>query len=112
MIKNGIPYDAAKCVGDSTFNPKRWWDKNAKPVGFYWREYKLSWGDRTLQFGNAPNPAAQYFGELEENADGIVKVVIPADAITNDEYYTLQGIKVTKPRNGVYIHNGKKVILK
>lgn len=29
----------------------------------------------------------------------------------NDSYYTLQGVKVTKPGKGVYIHHGKKVIL-
>ena len=27
-------------------------------------------------------------------------------------YYTLQGVKVVKPVKGIYIHQGKKVIVK
>lgn len=31
---------------------------------------------------------------------------------TNDSYYTLQGVKTSKPIQGVYIHNGKKIVIK
>ncbi len=31
---------------------------------------------------------------------------------TDNGYYTLQGIKVTRPTKGLFIHNGKKVIIK
>lgn len=40
------------------------------------------------------------------------------DGITNnpvvkdDAYYNLQGVKVQRPQHGVFIHNGKKVVLK
>lgn len=30
----------------------------------------------------------------------------------DDAYYTLSGVKVANPQNGLYIHNGKKVIIK
>ena len=31
---------------------------------------------------------------------------------TDADYYTLQGVKVAKPVKGIYIHQGKKVIVK
>ena len=31
---------------------------------------------------------------------------------TDAAYYTLQGVKVAKPVKGIYIHQGKKVIVK
>ena len=30
----------------------------------------------------------------------------------NAPYYNLSGVRVSKPTKGVYIHNGKKVIIK
>ena len=78
MIKDGIPYSArGENMGDDTYNPKRWWDDKAKPVAFDWREYTLSWGNRSEALVN-PNASAKYFGEFEEDADGVVKIVIPA----------------------------------
>jgi hypothetical protein len=32
--------------------------------------------------------------------------------MTNDNVYDLQGRKIEKPTKGLYIHNGKKVIIK
>lgn len=34
-----------------------------------------------------------------------------AKANTN-EYFSLQGVKTMKPNKGIYIHNGKKVVIK
>ena len=110
MIKDGEPYDARANVGDPTYNPKGWWDDKAKPVAFDWREYTLSWGDRSEALVD-PSATAKYFGEFEEDADGVVKIVIPAGN-EDGEYYTLQGVRVTNPTKGVYIQNGKKVIIK
>ena len=111
MIKDGIPYSArGENMRNETYNPKRWWDDKAKPVAFDWREYTLSWGNRSEALVN-PNASAKYFGEFEEDADGVVKIVIPAGN-ENGEYYTLQGVRVTNPTKGVYIQNGKKVIIK
>lgn len=109
MIKDGIPYNARELVGDETYNPKRWWDDKAKPIAFTWDEYQLSWGDRSQALKD--QSALKYFGEMEEDVDGMAKIVIPADDI-QDVYYTLQGVRVTNPTKGVYIVNGKKVIVK
>ena len=108
-LTDGKAFDAAEAVGTAA-NPKGWWNASATPVGFYWAEYSMSWGDRTKQFGGSA--AAKYFGEFEDDTDGIVKLVVPADNISNGEYYTLQGVKVAHPTKGVYIHNGKKVVIK
>lgn len=42
-----------------------------------------------------------------------IQQVIEKDMYKNDTFYTLQGVKVSKPTTkGVYIHNGKKVLIK
>ena len=108
-LTDGKAFDAAEAVGTAA-NPKGWWNKNAEPVGFFWAEYSMSWGNRNNQFGSSAG--AKYFGEFEDDTDGIVKLVVPADSISNGEFYTLQGVKVAHPTKGVYIHNGKKVVIK
>ena len=32
--------------------------------------------------------------------------------VKDEAYYNLQGVKVQRPQHGVFIHNGKKVVLK
>ena len=73
---------------------------------------RMNWGSYPERFRQNPSLALRYLGELGEDADGIVKLVVPADDNANDEYYTLQGVKVINPTKGVYIHNGKKVVIK
>ena len=34
------------------------------------------------------------------------------NVLSDDSYYTLSGIKVTRPSKGIYIHHGKKVVIK
>ncbi len=109
-MSSGKAYDAQGAVGDESLNPKRWWDPDAEPNAFVWEEMDLSWGVRSQALVNPSSPL--YFGEFEEDADGVVKIVIPAGN-EDGEYYTLQGVRVTNPTTkGVYIHNGKKVIIK
>ncbi len=109
-MSNGEPYDAQANVGDDSLNPKGWWNPNATPIPFVWEEMELSWGVRSQALANPSS--SMYFGEFEEDADGVVKIVIPAGN-EDGEYYTLQGVRVTNPTTkGVYIHNGKKVIIK
>lgn len=61
--------------------------------------------------------AAEFKGEIvfDENEDGTATMIIPASMIEGEEdgdYYTLQGVKVANPSKGIYIKNGKKVVLK
>ena len=123
-VSPGDFYDARQI---SALNPDGWWNPDH---GFDWEiaeqefEYKddanikakrMNWGKRPSRFQpnpSLPNHAPIYLGELGEDADGIVKLVIPANLISDGEYYTLQGVKVNNPTKGVYIRNGKKVIIK
>lgn len=42
-----------------------------------------------------------------------IKDAQSVDQFENNSYYTLQGVKVLKPsKNGIYIHNGKKVVVR
>lgn len=43
---------------------------------------------------------------------GINNVITNENGINDNAYYTLQGVRVAKPVQGLYIHNGKKVIIK
>lgn len=52
--------------------------------------------------------AAKFFG-LDSEATGINSV---KTAKADGAYYTLEGVKTTKPVKGIYIHNGKKIVVK
>lgn len=90
---------------------------NGYDKGFWhnavWANPKPNWGNRAAAFGNSTNlPHFVYRGELDEEADGVVTLTIPADNNQEGDIYTLQGVKVNNPAKGVYIRNGKKVIIK
>ena len=95
-------------------NPKAWWNPkpipNKVPVAHKWDEPSKSWGNRNVAFPG--QHGAKFLGEFEEDTDGIVKLIVPGNATANGEFYTIQGVKVTNPTKGVYIQNGKKVIIK
>ena len=38
--------------------------------------------------------------------------MVNTNVLNNDEYYNLQGQRITTPTKGMYIHNNKKVIIK
>ena len=66
--------------------------------------------------GNAKISFIYDLGEDEEEFGGIATVIrkaIEEADMEDGEFYTLQGVKVNKPTTkGVYIHNGKKVLVK
>ena len=69
------------------------------------------WGSRPTD-KNLDDYLVSYRGEFEHEVDGIVTLTIPAEVV-NNEYYTLQGVNVSNPtKSGIYIKNGKKVIIK
>lgn len=45
-------------------------------------------------------------------ATGLKKVCVNAGLAAEGAYYNLQGVKVVHPTKGIYIHNGKKVLVK
>lgn len=56
----------------------------------------------------ATSTPAKFFG-LDGEATGINSV---KTAKADGAYYTLEGVKTTKPVKGLYIHNGKKIVVK
>lgn len=82
---------------------------------------ETNWGDRdkvaNKTTGGAKFMAVRFSGEPEiiENGDGTATMIVPASMIENEEtdaYYTLQGVKVARPTKGIYIRNGRKVVIK
>lgn len=48
----------------------------------------------------------------ESVVDGIKTVNTISNNSENNAWYTIQGVRVAQPTKGVYIHNGKKVVIK
>ena len=51
------------------------------------------------------------FYSIDGSTTGIANVASSA-AECNSIYYSLSGMKTSKPQKGIYIHNGKKIVLK
>ena len=97
---------------------KKEYDSQGNPINPSPLWNKLTWEDIT-DWGVRNLPAgakAVFFGEpeIEEDEEGTVTLVIPtaAEAVQDGVYYTLQGVKVQRPTKGVYVRNGKKVVVK
>ncbi len=59
--------------------------------------------------GNGSNsPLRVYVDNTATAIDGITNNPVVKD----EAYYNLQGVKVQRPQHGVFIHNGKKIVLK
>ena len=57
---------------------------------------------------NSDSPLRVYVDNTATSIDGITNNPVVKD----EAYYNLQGVKVQHPQHGVFIHNGKKVVLK
>lgn len=87
-------------------------DERLAANGGYWN---IATWDPAEDFGvrNTAIPAAKFMGEPffeEDEATGVAKIIIPVSTV--DTYYNLNGQQVANPTKGVYIKNGKKVIVK
>lgn len=68
-------------------------------------------------FGEAVSGGAKlamvFEGFEDDNVvTGISDNLSTKPVLTDDSYYNLQGMRVEKPVKGIYIHNGKKVVIK
>ncbi len=91
-----------EAVGATTLNPK---DKAA-----YERVEGISTDDE-IGFSAKEYQVNLFFEGSEDDTTGIH--TLNHQIADNDGYYTLQGIRVNKPTTaGIYIHNGKKIVVK
>ena len=91
------------------------WKTNGDP-NMTW-EHNSNWGQRSNASSNAKFVYVEFIGEPEiiEEGNGIATMIIPSSMIEGEhtgEYYTLQGVKVSNPTKGIYIKNGRKIIIK
>ena len=59
--------------------------------------------------------AIPVFGGMNGEDDGTAGIEVQSSIFnlqSNDVYYNLQGQRVEKPRKGIYIHNGRRVVIK
>lgn len=94
-----------EAVGATTLNPK---DKAA-----YERVEGISTDDSSVA-GAKEYLVNLFFEDSDDNVSDGISTIVHQDKFTDSgAYYTLQGIRVNKPvRAGIYIHNGKKIIVK
>ncbi|MDY5321128.1 MAG: starch-binding protein [Prevotella sp.] len=91
-----------EAVGAPTLNPS---DQAA-----YERVEGISTDDETV-FGAKEYQVGLFFEGSEDDTTGIH--TLNHQIADNEGYYTLQGIRVNKPTTaGIYIHNGKKIVVK
>lgn len=60
---------------------------------------------------NQPNQLGYYIGSDMDTVTGIKHVESDNKSISTGKYYNLMGIEVEKPTKGLYLHNGKKVVI-
>lgn len=80
-----------------------------------WGKYLgFSYTMPTIAGTNAKKAPAMFFNwkTLDNNTTGISNANSEANA-KEDKWYTLQGVQVSRPsKQGIYIHNGKKIMVK
>lgn len=65
-------------------------------------------GESPAKFANM----AMVFDDLIEGNETTGIKELETDVLNDNKYYNLQGVEVAYPVKGIYIHNGKKVIVK
>jgi hypothetical protein len=69
----------------------------------------LSEGKAYLKVENASGAKINFV--IDGEATDIRNIENAVD-FSDGDWYNLQGVKVTNPQRGIYIHNGKKVVVK
>lgn len=118
-ILKAIFFDEAKTTVETNGKTIRVFNINPNtsvrnPLGFYRYRGTTVKGNKAFLLVDTNTSGAKLDGydmENEETTAGIEEVATPK---TNNEtvYYDLQGRRVEKPNRGIYIVNGKKVIIK
>lgn len=62
--------------------------------------------------GGRSNPSGSPLRVYVDNTATAIDGITNNPVVKDEAYYNLQGVKVQHPQHGVFIHNGKKVVLK
>ena len=62
--------------------------------------------------GRRPNNSGSPLRVYVDNTATAINGITNNPVVKDEAYYNLQGVKVQRPQHGVFIHNGKKVVLK
>lgn len=62
-----------------------------------------------IDFVSAEDPSATAIEDVEVSEEAVVE---KKNRTEDDNYYTLYGVRVEHPTKGIYIHRGKKIIIK
>ena len=62
--------------------------------------------------GGRPNQSESPLRVYVDNTATAINGITNNPVVKDEAYYNLQGVKVQRPQHGVFIHNGKKVVLK
>ena len=120
-ILKAVFFDEAKNTIETAGKTVRVFNINPKPavrnpLGFYRYSGTIIKGNRAFLLVDANASGSKLDGydmEEEGTADGIDEVTTATvETATNAVYYDLQGRRVDHPVRGIYIVNGKKVIIK
>jgi hypothetical protein len=65
-----------------------------------------------LQLPTSVFAGTRSIGINYDDEDGTTGINVQSSIQSDNAYYTLQGQRVAKPGKGLYIHNGKKVVIK
>ena len=80
-------------------------------------DFSGQWLDDNYDDPAASNPTLAKTALIFDDIDfgditGINNVMTDGNGVNDNAYYTLHGVRVAKPVQGLYIHNGKKIIIK
>lgn len=89
----------------------RYIGKNGKTIDVHQSYLRLS--KQAYDAVRPDNPSAAKLCLVFDNGQTTgIEEVKNDHSIDNEAYYTLQGVKVSRPTHGIYIHAGKKVMVK
>ncbi len=82
---------------------------------FHWKDGTVNSNDVTPNHSNSSRVALNFFEDEEESGTtGIKQVDTTAQRMDSNVFYTLEGVKLnSRPtQRGIYIHNGRKIVIK
>ena len=85
--------------------------KKSQGLGFYPTTKPLT-GQQGKAYLNIASSAPSFSIEIEGETTGIKVINLEENSENNGQMYDLQGRRVAEPTKGVYIVNGKKVVVK